>query len=90
MSIIDHESLLNGAAGGGLSLAVFVFFGKRYLSAFETTVSTMQKVQVELGKIVLRLDMREKDSELIREMQTEIAVLKSIVHGKQSRNSPTS
>lgn len=88
--MIDHEAMLNGAAGGGLALSAVIFLAKKYLMAFEHVAKTLQTVQIELGKIVTRLDLREKEGEAIREMQTDIAVIKSVLHGKQNKTSPIS
>lgn len=70
-----------------MGLSLIIFFAKKYLTAFENASKEIQGTRIELAKIVLRLDMREKESEIIREIQTDLAVLKSIIHAKQKHAS---
>ncbi len=85
--MLSFEALFGGLTGGGMALSLIIFFAKKYLTAFEKASSQLQSVQIELAKIVVRLDIREKESEVIREIQTEIAVIKSIIYGKQNKSS---
>jgi len=78
---IDLGALFGSAAGGSMAILFAKAYLQRALKEIDQTVKSLQKVKEEIAVIMIKLEITEKNEDVMRDHDRKIARLEAHVFG---------